>query len=146
MSEMEQLKQEADKQKIIQRYKELDAYIDKLSDDIDRCMKRQHDAWIVYFVAWFSWMIVGFFDKGQNYNFLMIFMFALIYTSYRQAKLSRAFGRFFGAMEVLEIMGFIDKIDRGGKKKRKIVNEFSEMVTGWFKQKKEAQDKVYAPA
>lgn len=144
---MEQLKKETEKQYTIQRFKALNELIDRLSADIDECIKRTHDAWIVYFVAWFSWMIVGFFDKGANYLFLMIFMFALIYSGYRHSKLSRAFGKFFGVMEALEAMGFLDKDDhRGKKKKRKVLEEFTQMVTGWFKQKKEAQDKVYAPA
>jgi hypothetical protein len=147
MSEMEQLKEETEKQFLIQRYTELNNYIDTLSADIDLCMKRNNDANLVYGVAWISWVAVGFFAKEFDYLFAMIFMMALIYSGYRHSKLARAFGKFFGAIKVLEIMGFMDKTDtRGKKKKRKILNEFADTVKGWFAQKKEAQDQVYAPA
>lgn len=81
-----------------------------------------------------------------GYLLTPVFVFSLIYDAYRWALLQRAFGKFFGAVETLRILGFIPPRDgEDTRNKKPIFEEGVSMVKRWFTEKKEAQEKVYAP-
>lgn len=148
MSEEEELKANAARAKSVQTVKEVSTYLDNLSATIDLASRRHRDSSIIYGVAWIAWVAGGFFtDMDGRYLLVMIFMFAMIYDQYRFQQLRRAYGEFFGAIKILQILGMIppDRED-GETKKREYVSEFFDMVKGWATKKKEAQEKVFQPA
>ncbi len=146
MSEMEDLKKSAEESKAIQTVQAISRYLDRLTARIAFCEKRHWDSTIVYTVAWLAWVIVGFFDMSMNYGFAIIFMFSMVYDQFRFTQLRVAHGEFYGAVEILRLLGYVNFPDPRERKEEPFWSEGIEMVKGWFKQKKEAQEAAYVPA
>lgn len=146
MSEMEDLKKSAEHQKAVQTMQGVSDYLDRLTAAIDTARRAHSFSTALWFVAWLGWVASGFSGIEIEYIFLMVYLFALIYDQYRFREMTNAFREFRGAIEILKLLGYVNLPDRGDRQKRKIFEEGVSMVKRWFTQKKEAQEKVYAPA
>jgi hypothetical protein len=149
MTEMEQLKQNADDALKQQRITALNDYLDVLSKRIDECLKKDRDSWYVFLLCWLMWMAMSFVPvlKPLEPIGLLFYFGGWAYTGWHGRNLSRAFGEFRGAIKVLEILGFIQPHDHDGdRKRRRVWSEGADIVKGWFTSKKKAQDAAYAPA
>lgn len=149
MSETEELKKNTENSYRVQVYKELNAYLDSLSAEIDEALKRDREGLWVYTGCWLVWIASSVLDAyGLFYHLGLVgFFFGWGYSNYRSRVLSRALGKWRGAMDVLEILGIVSKRPPTvNRKKRKSISEFFDTVKNWAIKKKQAQDKVYAPA
>lgn len=147
MSETDDLKKGAEDSKIRQTYQAINDYMDSLMEKITEAKKKRKVSSVIYHIAWLVWMVTLFFSDTVTYYGLLLFTFALMYDSFRFTKETNAYSEFLGAIKILEILGYIPpRPPNGEKKKRKIFSEFRDMVKGWAIKKKEAQDKVFAPA
>lgn len=148
MTEKEQLEQGMLESKFRQQVKALGEYLDELTDAIDLAQKKYRVSSVIYLIVALVWIGSGVvFDDSVHEWFTLAYIAALIYDHFRFTKLMKAHSEFRGCIKTLEILGMIppSKPD-GEKKKRKILSEFRDMVKGWAIKKKEAQDKVFAPA
>lgn len=148
MSETEDLKKAAMESKQRQTVKEVGEYLDRLTDEISRCHKKNRNSLILYTIVWLAWVAAGIWKPELDRTLEMIFIFALIYNSYRFAQLRRAHGEFQGAIEILRILGLIPPHNNGDRqvKNKEVESPFRDMVKSWFTEKKEAQEKVFVPA
>jgi hypothetical protein len=149
MTEEGQLRESADRSHALQRAKDMNNYIDLLSERIDYTQKRYNDSNWIYLVAWLSWVIVGFLHDYVSYQIMtFVFILALFYTSVRLVEWRNAVGMLIGTIRTLEILGFVDPIQRsdGKKKKKRLWSEGFDIVKRWAFSKKSAQEKVYKPA
>lgn len=144
MSEMQELEKEARRQYTEQRLHEVAAYVSSLCDEIQEKITMNRRADLIYLAGWLVWLASDF--VKLSYIGVFAFIIGLIYSAYTERKLSRAFGEFYGAIKILEILGLaeVDDINRA-KRKRGVMQEMVSMVKGWATKKKEAQEKVYAP-
>lgn len=147
MSETENLKKGVMESKARQQVDAVSAYLDTLTKRIDESEKRETDAWRIYFIVWLAWMIIGFTGNAiAEEGFQTLFFLALIYSFIRTTNAQKAYSEFFGAIEILRILGMIPP--RSGGKDRKRVRFWEEgasIVKGWFEKKEKAQKEVYAP-
>lgn len=149
MTETDDLKQKAAESKARQQVESVGAYLNSLSREIDSCIIREQDAWIIYMIAWGAWMIAGFItgnDGGQVME--LIFFISLVYQSYRHTRTRRAFGEFAGAIKVLELLGMVPPRPPKGEResKKRVWSEGIDIVRGWAAKKQKAQEEAYAPA
>ncbi len=129
------------------RVDEVGAYLDGLIVEIEKREKRENDARQIYLVAWIAWTTCGFIAHEWIQLFEIFFFFALVYSFMRSALKISAVSEFCGAVKILELLGLIPPADRD--RYRKEIRKWNvgiDMVKRWVMSKKEAQEKVYAPA
>ena len=154
---MENLKKAADASKVAQTFDGISKYIDRLSDECDERIKKslRADTLMLFtFVGYFAVMLVALFGDLdpviRRLHTELIFLVELIavFRAWHFTKEWRAKeGEWDGAINVLRLLGMLPEAkDRGVKNKKPLFSEGVEMVKRWFTQKKEAQEKVYAPA
>jgi hypothetical protein len=148
MTEQEELKKGVLESKFRQQVEALGEYLDELTDAINLAQNKYRISSVIYLIVAVIWIVSGVvFDDSAHAWFTLAFIAVLIYDNFRFVELMKARSEFRGCIKTLEILGMIppSKPD-GEKKKRKILSEFRDMVKGWAIKKKEAQDKVFAPA
>ncbi len=146
MSEMDDLKLEAEASRVRAQYEAINTYMDTLTTAINAAENKYRISKVIYTIMCLVWMGTIFLPNEVTYLGLLGFMFALMYDGYCFTKLMCAYREFRGAIEILRILGFIPPRPPEGEKKRKLWSEFTDMVKGWATNKKAAQDKVFAPA
>lgn len=143
---MQKHKEEAARQYVEQRWKEVDAYLNGLLEKMARHRNSANRNEWLFFITWFTWVGVDILEVFTDYLYvqselmfvLMIFM--LIRKSLViDARYKETIAEFDGAMEVLRIIGAIDK---DGLKKRKQYKE-SVFEKFWAWTKKEKQKEAY---
>lgn len=149
MSEMEQLKKNAEEALRLQRHRELAKYIDELGEKTEVAHLKAGKAILIHLVACVGW-IASSFVPGEWASLVgwVAFLVSFIYMSWCQRDFAAALGEYRGMHNTLKILGMIDCTCGGhGKKKkrRRTMNEYADVVKGWFADKKAAQDKVYSP-
>lgn len=125
MTEMEQLKNEADKQKSIQRFDAINEYINSLTERMNAEFAESKKALQIELVSLLVMLIVvavGFFVKSP----WMLFLFfaslmanwqTVLHVKSKFAKLEKTFGEFDGAFTILELLGFLNDSWRDHQKK-----------------------------
>lgn len=157
MSEMEQLKENAEKSKLVQTLGDVSKYLDSLMEECSTRLKASFraDGLVLFtFFGYFAVLIVALFGNLdpviRRLATELTFMVELvaIFRSWHFTKRWREKeGEWNGAVNVLRILGMVPpEQERGIKNKKKIFSEGIELVKRWFTQKKEAQEKMYAPA
>lgn len=146
MSEMQDLKKEAERVKTQEQFDALSAYVDTLSATITYTSKRHRDSSLIYIATWIVWCLSSFLDNDVHYIFTMAFIFALIYDQFRFSRMMRAYGEFNGCIETLRLLGMIPPAKGDTERKKRTWAEGLDIVKGWFVQKKKAQDTAYVPA
>lgn len=153
MSELDELQKNTLESWKQARMQDLIAHLQVLSDNIDKAMKREKKAGIIYFCSWLVWMGGNLLDawlKTDKLFFTLgwfVFLFGLLYHNHVERALNRSFGEYLSAIKVLEILGVIDPINRPGvKNKKKRLTAFIEMVKQWAIKKQKAKEEVYQPA
>ncbi len=144
MTEEEELKQNTEIQKARQTFKEINDYLHELIVRMEFTSKRSFEAWIIYMVAWFIWVISGFFAVDLNNIFTMIFFFALVYQFYRSNELAHANAEFRGAVKILRIVGMLPPPADPVQNKVHFWEEGKELVRAWMNKKQKVQGEVYA--
>lgn len=145
---MDNFRREADKSKSLQQMKDITEYLNRVADHIEECRKGYDGSMLIFTVAWIAWVASDYVEHGAFTNiFLIIYLLAVLYNNLRYTWLCSAKAEFSGAIKILEILGMIPpRPPRGEKKKRRMWSEMVDVVKGWATRKKEAQEKVYAPA
>lgn len=147
MSEMDDLKMEAEASKVRAQFSQINEYLDGVILKINETEKRHKISSLIYLVVWLSWVASSFLPDNIHYVFTMAFIFALIHDQFCFTKMMRAYAQFRGAVDILRILGYVPpREEEGVKKKRKILSEFREMVKGWAIKKQKARDSLYQPA
>lgn len=148
MSEMEELKKNTEKQKIYQIHEKIGAYLDIVTEQIKYNTKRETDAWRIYLIAWLSLVIVSFISTDTMSDvFQMITFLSVLYACFRTTKTQKSYSEFFGAIEILRILGMIPPTggDRGVKRSR-FWEQGLNIVKNWGFKKKNIQQKAYGSA
>lgn len=150
MSEMEQLKKNADDALRKQRYDALNLYIGELSVTIDAALLKSRKASLIHMATCVGWIATIF--TGVSWLHAVgwfAFLVTLLYSTYCDREFSKAIAEFDGMHNTLKLLGLITcECDKHGKKRKRkrVLNEMRDVVKGWAIKKKEAQDKVFAPA
>ncbi len=145
MSENDELKKAANAQRAHEQVNEIATYLDSLTQRVEAGFKRRKDAEIIFFVAWFAWVLCAWLAPAFAIGFQIIFIGALSYSWVRQIEVSRGISEFMGAIRILEILGMIGPHDaERHKRKRHVWSEGADMVKSWFVSKKKAQEEVFA--
>ncbi len=74
MSEMEDLKREAEASKIRQTYGAINDYMDSLTANILEAQKEKKLSGLIYNAAWLVWLVTIFFDDSVTYYGLLAFI------------------------------------------------------------------------
>lgn len=148
MSEHEDLQKAVKESKGRTQMERISNYLDDLMARIDSCHERERSSWIIYAVAWGSWVLSAFFNENHGSTLMgMVFIVALMYQSTCTTITRRALGEFIGAIKILEILGMIPPMSGGNnRRKRSVWNDGIDMVKMWAAHKKQVQEKVYSPA
>lgn len=144
MTEEEQLKKNTEQQKAEQLYKEVNAYVDELSERILYTMRRDLEAWFIYLAAWVIWVSSNFWAPGLENTFNMIFFVALIYQFYRTNERIAASAEFRGAIKMLRLLGMIPPRGERNANKVHFWVEGKEMIKAWMTKKEKVQKEAFA--
>lgn len=150
MSEMEQLKKNADEARISQRTRELGEYMESIHTLIDKQIGQVRQAVLIFAGVLVATMILEFIINDIRLVLIdfMLCMAAWVFALYRERALQKSVGELKGALKVMKILGLIDFDwdDIGSKRRKRSSIEMVNLVKKWLNDKKVAQDKVYAPA
>lgn len=156
MSEMEELKRNAEISKAKQHIDAMNAYIQQISAELDHAWRKEHQSWTVYIIAWLVWVLSNFVNHiplwGPIIDMLGFFIFlgGWLYTFYWGRELALVGGKYKGMMKTLFLLGYIDwdPEDPGHRARLKegVWAKGAALVKSWATKKKAAQDKVFAPA
>ena len=153
MTELEQLQHGVDESVRQQRLKELLALLTKLGDDVEKALKENRGASIVWLLGWTICVGTDFIDSylhtGDTFwkVGVIVYVVGLTVSGYYERRLAKAFSAYLAAVQVLEVLGIIDaRTPPGVKNKKKRVQALIELVKSWAVQKQKAQEEMYQPA
>jgi hypothetical protein len=147
MSEREDLEHSALLEKTRQTVERVSTYLDELTANIEEAKRKQEWSRRIYFAAWVVWILLPIWYPNLYSIFTILFFFALIYDSVVFSQVVGAYKEFFGAIKMLELLGYFEPRDRGNtQRKKRFWEKGIEIVRGWATKKKELQDKAFSPA
>lgn len=153
MTEGEELKKAADMQRAMQRFEELNAYIDKLGEDMKRAFELHNRAGLICMAALATHMIAILasvftpstwtFTNEALSNLTLWIALGYLWI-YAIPFFMGCRDEFRGCIKTLEILGIIDKTD--GRKKK--LDEYKEswIAKLWESMKQKARSSAYSPA
>lgn len=157
MSEMEQLKENAEKAKVIQTLDAVSKYIHEISESCDHRLRWSLRCDILEGIAFFGyWTILTtalFMDAPDDVrricmDFAFLVVLVAMFRSWKATRLWREKeGEWTGATKMLQLFGMLppDK-EKGIKNKKKLWSEGIEMVKRWAEEKAAQLKKGFAPA
>lgn len=147
MTESEELKQSAEHQRVIDQFKAVNSYLDKLGAQILDHSKQSDRAWLIYMVVGAAWILAGIWNPTAGDIGNVGFLLSLMYAYYRSSLLIGAYAEFKGAIKMLELLGMIPPFDEGDRevKRAPFWAKGRAIVKKWATQKAKAKE-VYAPA
>lgn len=147
MSEMEQMKKNADDAYRLQRFQEVSEYIDKLLAEAKHCLFWSLRAATVYLVCWLAWVVLGLVSPVLGHSVgVLLFFGGLVFQHYWDRRAARAMGELDGAFKTLELLGLMPPDGTRRPRKRKPLQEMVDKVRSWAVEKQKAKEKAYAPA
>jgi hypothetical protein len=143
-TEMEQLKENADRQKAKETLSELSAYMDRLLTE----MREQHALHMRSMKLEFATLgtsLLTIFAGGEILNALAFNLF--IFTMFRNwayifPKVTKASHELDGCLETLRILGMLDKTDKRKRKTKRYRHSWIEVV--WERSKQKKRQEAYA--
>lgn len=157
MSEMEQLKKNAEEQLANQKLNEISKYLEHLLATGDKTYYWRIRAGRLVDIVFFSYIGLLWLEVWletpelirdiANHSWFVILVITIARDFLLNAKHIHAVGEWQGAVKTLEILGILDhRTKRGNPRKKRVWEEGVNMVKSWFEKKKKVQEEVYVPA
>lgn len=148
MTESEELKQNAERQRVLDQFKAVNTYLDSLAVQILDHTKKSDRAWLIYLVVGATWILAGIWNPTAGDIGNVAFLLSLMYAYYRSVLLIGAYAEFKGAIKILELLGMIPPSDEGERevKRAPFWAKGRAIVKKWKIQKAKAIEGAYQPA
>lgn len=148
MTESEELQKNADQQYRMQRYAELNAYMDTLMVRIEKDLRASLWSGLYALIAFIGMMILSLVSDTLSSIAMVAYFVVLAYSVYTDRVAAKSMSELEGAIRVLKILGLtdIDWDNIGRTRRRRVWSSLTDTVKGWVTKKEKVQKEAYQPA